>query len=148
MAELTFNLAHGLEIGGDLLKEVVLREPTTGDLLDAREQAEKPVYAPKPDGSGLTAELVVSSAKADVILLGLQIKRIGDVSGPFKVETLRKLHREDFALLLEKAEELDGATSPETRAAQEAMGQRGRDDADQRQPAPADPDSGDGDRVV
>lgn len=132
MAEVNFQLKHGYPSGEERLKDIVLREPTTADLLESREQAERVVFVPKGDGSaGTVPELVVSPNKADAILLGRQIKRIGNLSGPFTPEMLGKLHREDFSLIIAKAEELDEAWPADDKAALEALTERGRPQSDQ-----------------
>lgn len=146
MAENRFQLTHGLRLGEEILTEVVLRELTTGDIIDARVAGEKLVWSPRADGRGNEPVLVESPALVDAHLLCAQIKRIGDVSGPFDLKTIGRLHPEDFAILLAQADVLDGARSSDLM--QEALGQRGRDDPGQPGSAGSGPETGDEDRVV
>lgn len=140
MAETTLTLEHGLAVGDQRLHEVVLREVTAGDIIDARAAGEKLVWSPKADGGGVEPVLVESAALVDAHLICAQVVRIGDISGPFEIAQIKKLHPADFAALLGAADTLDGAQSAES--LREGLGERGRDDPDQQSSAAADPAPG------
>lgn len=103
MANLTFSLHHGLKIGEDVLMEVVVREMTAGDILEAKEDAEKMVMT--PDGP----VLVTSPTRFGTELLRRQIVKIGNLSGPIALSELKKLHPADLNMIQAKADELDFA---------------------------------------
>lgn len=130
---LTVMLAHGLTVGDALLKEVVLREATAGDVLEAQEAAERLVFAPTANGA--EPVLVPSPSRVGVEVLRRQIVSIGDVSGPLELKLLHKLHPEDLNLLLAKSDELDGAAVGQM---SDGASQRGRDDGDRGEPAQGD----------
>ena len=126
MASVELTLVHGLEIGKDILKDAVLREPSAGDIIEAQEEAEKLVYAVEPDSGRLVPSLVASPTMVGVHVLRRQIVKIGNLSGPIELDMLKCLHPEDFARLQAKADELDAATTAEI--ASREVAQRGRDD--------------------
>lgn len=128
---LTVTLIHGLAIGDETHKAVVLREATAGDLIDAQEEAERLVFAPNGRGEPEPV-LIASPSRVGVEVLRRQIVSIGDLSGPLELKLLRRLDPEDLSLLLARAEQLDGAAVAQTR---EGMAERGRDDGDRREPA-------------
>ncbi|SNR59556.1 Mu-like prophage FluMu protein gp41 [Humidesulfovibrio mexicanus] len=101
MANLTFSLHYGLKIGEDVLKEVVLREMTAGDILDAKEDAEKMVLAPEGP------VLVTSPTRFGTELLRRQIVKIGNLSGPIALSELKRLHPADLNMIQAKADEID-----------------------------------------
>ncbi|MDZ7804340.1 phage tail assembly protein [Thiohalophilus sp.] len=120
MATSEFDLKHGLQVGDDVLKHVVLRELTAGDIIDCQAESERLVYSQgKP-------VLVSSPAVAGIAMLCRQVEKIGDINGPLETALLRKLHEEDFLLIQEKATELSVAAYE---AAQE-IDERGRPDDD------------------
>lgn len=125
-AKTTVTLIHGLTIGGELYHQVVLREATAGDVLDAQEAAERLVYSPTGDG-GVEPVLVASPSRVGVEVLRRQIASVGDISGPLELELLRRLDPEDLNLLLAKSDQLDGAAVDQVR---DGASQRGRDDGD------------------
>lgn len=119
MAIMTFMLKHGLPIkveGGDATHyfEVGLRELSTGDILDARQAAERVVM--------LNGQAVAycSDATLGLELLCRQVEYIGDIQGPLTANMVRKLHPDDFQLINDKAVELDKLMMQELEA-------RGRD---------------------
>lgn len=122
---ITVPLIHGLKIGEIVCKDVVLREATAGDVLDAQEAAERLMMVPTQNG--VEPMLVVSPSRVGVEVLRRQIVSIGDVSGPLDLKLMHKLHPEDLNLLLAKSEQLDGAAVAQT---QEGVAQRGRGDSD------------------
>lgn len=119
-------LIHGLPIGEAFCKDVVLREATAGDVLEAQEAAEKLMMVPNAEG-GFEPMLVVSPSRVGVEVLRRQIVSIGDVSGPLDLKLMHRLDPEDLNLLLAKSEQLDGAAVAQT---QEGTKQRGRGDSD------------------
>jgi phage FluMu protein gp41 len=96
-------LAHGLKVGDDTLKEVVVREMTAGDILEAKEEAEKMVLTPEGPA------LLTSPTRFGCELLRRQIVRIGNLSGPIALSELKKLHPADLNMIQAKIDELDVA---------------------------------------
>lgn len=124
MSRVTVTLLHGYKVGDDVLKDAVIRPYTTADLLDAEEESEKLIAAPMP-GGGIEHKLVLSPALYGMNIFRRQVVSIGDVDGPFSINELKKkLHRDDFALLQQKVDELDQASS--AKSASKAVTQRGR----------------------
>lgn len=106
MAIMTFMLTHGLPAkieGGDATHyfEVGLRELTTGDILDARQAAERVVML---NGQAVS---YCSDATLGLELMCRQVEFIGEVKGPLTANMVRKLHPDDFRLINDKAAELD-----------------------------------------
>lgn len=95
MRTVTGKLQHGMTIEGVAHKEFEMREVSTGDLLDAENDA--PVSKP------------LNFATA---LLTRQLLRIGDFTGPFTVGMLRKLDPVDYWILRDKQTELDRLGEP------------------------------------
>lgn len=126
MAKITIKLEHGLTIGKDVLREVVLREVTAGDIIEAQEESEKLVYA--IENNKLVPTLVASPTLVGIHVLRRQIVSIGDIGGPIGMELIKQLKPVDLDLLQKKAEELDGAAEGE--AASREVAQRGRDARD------------------
>lgn len=126
MAKLNAKLEHGLKVGKDLLRDVVLREVTAGDIIEAQEEAEKLVYA--VENNKLVPTLVASPTLVGIHVLRRQIVSIGDLGGPISLDLIKQLHPTDLDLLQKKADELDGAAEGE--AASREVTQRGRDDSD------------------
>ena len=83
-------MQHGLQIGDVVHKDFELREPTTGDLLDAEADSD----LSKPLGFGAA-------------LLARQLVKIGTFEGPFTIGMIRRLHRRDFGILMAAQRELD-----------------------------------------
>lgn len=137
--KLPVTLIHGLKIGETECKDVVLREASAGDVLDAQEAAERLMMVPNSDG-GFEPMLVVSPSRVGVEVLRRQIVSIGDLSGPLDLKLMHRLHPEDLNRLLAKSEQLDGAAVAQT---QEGATQRGRGDSDR--PASNEVDVGDRD---
>lgn len=128
MASVTLTLTHGLLVGSDTLKDVVLREPTAGDIIEAQEESEKLVYAVETEGNRIVPTLVASPTMVGVHVLRRQIVKIGNLSGPLELDMIKRLHPEDFGLLQAKADELDAAANAEI--ASREVARRGRDDGD------------------
>ena len=111
MAKIEFQLKHGLAFGkgrdAEMQYEVVLRELTTRDVIEARTNAEQVVFV--PDNGMEKGITVVSEVKMGIELLCRQIESIGEIKGPLSNKELYQLHLSDFALLNEHAEKLDTA---------------------------------------
>jgi len=120
----TITLIHGLAIGEDTHKEVVLREPTAGDILDAQEASERLMMVPTPEG-GAEPMLISSPSRSSVEVLRRQIVSIGDISGPLDEKLLRKLDPEDLDMLLAVTGNFDAGGSNQV---QKEVVRRGRDE--------------------
>lgn len=116
MAKIEFDLEHGLKVGDDVLKHVVLGEPSVADLLECCEESERAVMT--PEGPTMLASPTLMGA----LTLCRQIKRIGNIEGPLDLAMLKKLHPDDWLLLQAEAAKLDVAA----KAALEALTDRGR----------------------
>lgn len=129
MPQITIPLDDGLKIGKDTLMTVVMRDAIGGDIIEAQEESEKLVYAVSKKGE-LIPTLVASPTLLGINVLRRQILKFCDggetLQGPIELEMLKKLSPRDLNLLQEKADELDGALSPEE--AGEALAARGRDE--------------------
>jgi len=90
MSNITGSLKHGLKVGEATYKDYEIREATTADLFDAEEQA--PV----------SRRLAFKGA-----LLGRQLVRLGELSGPIDLKLIRKLHPADFDQLCEEMDKAD-----------------------------------------
>lgn len=106
MAKIEFTLKHGMLFGkgrdAELQYDVVLRELTAGDIIDASEAAEKVMFSPSGGAVAYT-----SNVRAGYELLRRQVESIGDIKGPIEMKELRRMHRDDLEMLQQKAEELD-----------------------------------------
>jgi len=122
MAEIEFQLIHGLVIGEEntAMKDCVLREVTTKDLIESQEAAEK--LANTEDGPQWVASPTVMNNET----LRRQIVRIGNYQGPFSIDDLKRLHKVDYDLINARADELETASL----AASKAVAQRGRTEQD------------------
>ncbi len=120
MAQIEFDLIHGMQVGDAKLKHVVLVEPTVADVLECSEESERTVMTPKG------AALVSSPAVMGALMLCRQIKSIDGQELPFNLAMLKKLHADDLFILQQKADELDDASQK----ALEEITQRGRSDED------------------
>ncbi len=129
MATVLVPLQKGFKVGADVLREVVLREPTGGDIIDAQADSERLVYL--LDGS---PSLVSSPSMMGAHTLRRQVVRIRhtpgvdntekDVLGPLPLDQLKRFEVVDLNAIQAKANELDEALDAE--AAAEAAKQRGR----------------------
>ncbi|WP_018169088.1 phage tail assembly protein [Thioalkalivibrio sp. ALMg9] len=133
-ATVTVTLVDGIDIGGETHREVVLREATAGDVLDAQEEAERLVYTPGSSG-GMEPALVTSPSRVGVEVLRRQVVSVGDVSGPVDLKMMRRLSPQDLNTLLERAEALDGAA---VSAVEGGTNKRGRGDGDRSTNAEGD----------
>lgn len=120
MAKQSFELKHGIKLVEKMHKECVIREATTGDILDAQDAAEKLVMVPGRDGDPVP-RLVVSDHRMGMELARRQIVSIGGIKGdPLSAEDFRLVHPEDLEIIQAELEKLDGA------GAEEVLAQRGR----------------------
>lgn len=129
MSNVTFSLHDGLPFGKgedqERLKEVVVRELTAGDLIDARVESERVIQ---------TAEgprLVSSPELLALHCLRRQIVSIGKVKGPMSLANLRTLSLLDLREIESQVDTLEAAVLAER------LGQRGRVDT-----APGDAGAG------
>lgn len=90
MATKEGTLKYGLKIGDAVYKDYVLREATTADLFDAEDEAPA------------SKRLAYRGA-----LLGRQLVKLGELSGPIKLDVIRKLHPKDFDQLVAEQAALD-----------------------------------------
>ena len=122
MAEIEFILDKGIKVGEVCHTKAILRDPTSGDVIDASVESEKVVLVPvaKDDQGEFINEpqLVTSPTLLAAHVLRRQIVRIGDLEGPFEMAMLRKLSPSDMNLMQKKAAELEDASL--------AVAQRGR----------------------
>lgn len=106
MSTVSFTLEHGLKLGDDTLKDVVMRELGTGDIFEASEAAEKLVTV---EGE---PQFIISPTLMTKETLRRQIKSIGNVQGPISVAELELLHPEDLNLIEQYSQVLDGTLAP------------------------------------
>lgn len=129
MATVLVPLQSGFKVGADVLREVVLREPRGGDVIDAQADSERLVYL--LDG---TPALVGSPSLMGAHTLRRQVVRIRltpgqdnadkDVLGPLSLDQLKRFEVPDLNAIQAKANELDEAM--DAAAAAGAAAQRGR----------------------
>ena len=96
MATKEGTLKHGLKVGDTLHKHYVLRDATTADLFDAEDEASP------------SKRLQYRGA-----LIGRQLVKLGELSGPIKLDLIRKLHPADFDALVAAQAELEEAGKAE-----------------------------------
>lgn len=96
-ANIKGTLKHGLKVGEKLYLEFEMRECTTADLFAAEEDA------------SVDKKLSFRGA-----LIGRQLVKLGEISGPIPFASIGKLHPEDFDLLVKAQDEADkkGKTKP------------------------------------
>ncbi len=120
MANVTFSLHDGMPFGKgeeqELLKDVVVRELTAGDLIDARMESERVIQ------TGEGPRLVSSPELLALHCLRRQIVSIGKVKGPMSLANLRTLSLVDLREIESQADTLEAAVLAER------LGQRGRAD--------------------
>jgi phage FluMu protein gp41 len=117
MATINVTLKQGLKIGDTSHLAAVIREATAGDMIEATEESERPVFI---EDEGY--KLLVSSTMLGINTLRRQIVNIGDHPGPLTMGEIKKLTAHDLNLLQEKAIILENGTL-------EAIDGRGRDRA-------------------
>ena len=121
MAKITIPLEKPVKFGDITCTNVVLREPTTADIIDAGLAAEQILAT--PDGY----KVLVSPTLMGLEILTRQIESIGDYDGEVQMSDLRKFSREDFETIQYEAELIDQAVL-------EAVMRRGEDDASGGEP--------------
>ena len=125
MADHKFKLIHGLKIGKDTLKEVVMKDHlTAGEILAASEAAEKIVMVNVSGQGEKEAQFIISPTLLSSECLRRQIKSIGDLQGPIGLAELNALHEQDLARLNQAADQI------EKLKVSRAVAQRGRSDND------------------
>lgn len=107
MATTNVTLKEGLKIGDVTHREAVLREPISGDIIEALEESEKVVLLPGADRP--EPVLVVSPTMVGIHTLRRQIVQIGDYLGPLTLAEIKRLDPKDLDALQKKAEELEAA---------------------------------------
>ncbi|HAM3643476.1 TPA: phage tail assembly protein [Escherichia coli] len=121
MAELTFELKHGLLTGKGtadetLHKTVKLRELTASDVIDAQLAAERVVLGENGKAVAYCSEVLMG-----LEMMRRQVAAIGSIPGPLDMKQLRMLHPADLELISTKAAALDDML--------EEVATRGRTDA-------------------
>lgn len=86
----TVVLTQGLKIGETFHKEIQLREPTLGDMMDAEDEA-----------------TVATPIAYRAALLSVVMERAGDFTGPFTKNMLRRLTPVDYNKLSRALSEFD-----------------------------------------
>lgn len=99
-----FRLKQGLMYGDEPQYDVVLRDLTTGDLIDAELASERLMS----DKQG-NPVLMVSQVLFGYELLRRQIASIGKLQGPLSLAQLRSLTPEDLALINTALETVESA---------------------------------------
>jgi phage FluMu protein gp41 len=107
MAAVNVPLIHGLKIGEVVHLDAIIREATSGDIIDAMEESEKLVLLPGCDTQ--VPALVHSQTMVGIHTLRRQIVSIGDYKGPLSLGEIKRLHPTDLDRLQKKAEELEAA---------------------------------------
>ncbi|MCP1375393.1 hypothetical protein [Dyella lutea] len=90
MAKITGTLKHGLKVGDQVYKDYELRDSNTDDMFDAEDDA--PAHR----------RLSYNGA-----LLARQIVKLGELSGPFDLKWLRKLHKDDVRQLFDEQDKVE-----------------------------------------
>ncbi len=125
MATHKFTLTHGLKVGEERLKACVMRQVETGDIIDAQLESERVEMVDM--GGRLMPVLLESPVAMGLNTLRRQIISVGDMSGPFDLAELRKLHVDDFQHIQLIGEMLDGVMTAKEVA--EELASRGRSDS-------------------
>lgn len=120
MAQHTVKLEKGITIGEEHHLEVVLKELTAGDVIDAAQESERLIMVPGPNGT--EPRLVQSNALMGANTLRRQIASLGDIEGPLEMEQLALLSDRDLEILQGAVEMMDAAVAT-------AVTDRGRSDA-------------------
>lgn len=111
-------LSTPLKVGDREYEELVLTEPTTADILDAQEDAERVVMT--ADGPAVVA----SPSLVGLHLLRRQVS-VGDLKG-VDLPILRRLSAVDFRRVQEAADALDTQAALRAAEALASLDQRGR----------------------
>jgi len=123
-AEVEVTLEEPVTLGQHEYAAVVLREPLTGDVLEAQEASEKMV---------MTAggpQLVSSPARMGNEMLARQVARLVSedktYQGPLQIDELKRFGTRDFNRLMYESERVEGAADAD--GAQQRATERGRDE--------------------
>lgn len=116
MASITVKLKHGWKIGETVHQEVILRELTPEDIVEASLESERAVMTEHG------YQFMVSPTLMGINSLLRQIDKVGDFNGGITRNMLGRLNREDWESIQMESEKLDMAVM-------EAITKRGRDDA-------------------
>lgn len=121
MSNNQFDLKHGLKVGDDTLKNVVMKASlTAGEIVEASKAAEQLVMC--GEGENKVPMFVLSPTLMSIESLRRQIASIGDLQGPISMHQISQLHEDDLKLLNEFASKLEAI-----KVSQE-LAQRGRSD--------------------
>ncbi len=121
MSNHKFSLKHGLKVGDDILKNVVLKPSlSAGEILEASEAAEKLVMVGEAGYKEPT--FVISPTLMGIESLRRQIVSIDDLQGPISLHQIKGLHEEDLRMLNQVAADLE-----KIKVSQE-LARRGRSD--------------------
>jgi phage FluMu protein gp41 len=93
-----FTLTDGIEYGGKVQKDVVLRELTAGDVIDASAESEKLILT--PDGY----QLIASPSLVGAANIRKQIMSIGEIQAPVEDKLYRQLTPRDFQIIQNESE--------------------------------------------
>lgn len=116
MATVTVPLEDGFKVGDVTHHELVLRELTPADIVEASIESERAVMTENG------YQFMVSPTMMGINTLLRQIESVGDFKGPFTKQMLSRLSRQDFEKLQMESELID-------QAVMEAVNQRGRNAA-------------------
>lgn len=122
MAEHTFKLIHGLQLGDKSLVDVTIKDHlTSGELRAASEASEvlKIMTLPSDDQEPV---LVISPSRMASETMRRQILSIGDSKGPISLAELDRLHEDDIAIIQ------DACNIAQKLKTQKELDQRGRTD--------------------
>lgn len=94
--EIQLTLEDGLETGGDIHKEIEMREITAGDIIIANENAREVFLTPQGP------VLMCPSDKVMVEVLCRVITKFGDLKMPLSKKEFYKLSLKDYDILTDK----------------------------------------------
>lgn len=114
----TIPLTTPVTIGKNECHEIILREATGGDVIEAQEEAEKLVMT--ADGP----QLVASPSLVGLGVLRRQVVKVGEVDGPVDLATLKRLSVHDLNEVQGRADAMD--TAMESAALKARAEKRGR----------------------
>lgn len=115
----TITLTTPVRIGKEECFEVVLREATAGDVIEAQEESERVVMT--PDGPAL----VSSPTRVGLGVLRRQVVSVGSMSGPADLAWLKRMSVADLNRLQDEADAMDAQAAV---AVAGTLGDRGRAD--------------------
>lgn len=101
MAEHTFKLKHGLNLGKELLVDVTIKDHLTGGELRAASESSEVLHVMTLPSGEQEPVLIISPSRMASETMRRQILSIGDVNGPISMAELDRLHEDDIALIQE-----------------------------------------------